>query len=89
MQEFFGVRDSITIRHWIANMENTQRTIFFPDGAKVGFASCISRDKARDWWEEVTRAVGTKVVAVITREKFIQRFWREFSPAIEVQHLAR
>ena len=44
--EFFGVRDPITSRCWVADMENAQRTSFCPEAEKVGFASCMLRDRA-------------------------------------------
>lgn len=51
-------------------MENSQQTSFFPEGEKVGFASCSPRDRVQDWWDEVGRAVGTAVVVVMTCEEF-------------------
>ena len=55
----------------------------------MGFASCLLRDIAQAWWDEVTQAVGTTIVTVMTWEDFVQRFDREFAPAIEVHQLAR
>ena len=70
-------------------MENAQRTSFFPEGAKVGFASCLLMDQALVWWEEVEGALGYVVVVAMTWEEFVMRFQDEFAPTIEVQLLER
>ena len=62
---------------------------FFPDGEKLGFTSCLLRNRARDWWAEVTRYVGTVMVVEMTWVEFVQKFQREFALAIEVQQLRR
>ena len=48
VSDFFGVKDPIASRCWIAGMENAQHTSFCPDAAKVGFTSCMLRDRAQD-----------------------------------------
>ena len=50
--EFFEVRDPIISRSWVVDIENAQHTSSCPDAEKVGFASCMLRDRARDWWGE-------------------------------------
>ena len=46
--KFFEVRDPIVSRCWVDDIEYTQHTISSPDARKVGFASCMLIDKARD-----------------------------------------
>ena len=53
----------------------------------MGFASCLLRDQARDWWEKVTRVLGSAAVVAMSWEEFVTRFQEEFSPAIKVQQL--
>ena len=55
----------------------------------MGFTSCLLKDRAWDWWEEVNRVVGTDRVIVMAWDDFVQRFQREFAPAIEVQQTER
>ena len=64
--ECFGAKDPIASHRWIANMENAQRLSFCPEPTKVGFASCLLRDRAWDYWEEATRAVGMVAVTEMT-----------------------
>ena len=52
-------------------MANDQCMSFWPEGAKVGFASCLMRDRARNWWDEVTRVVGSAIVAMMKLEYFV------------------
>ena len=66
-------------------MVNDQQTSFFLEGAKVGFATCLLRDRARDGWEEVSQAVGSTTLEVMTLGDFVERFLRDFAPEIEVQ----
>ena len=87
--EFSGVRDPIVSRRWVADIENAQCMSSCPEEAKVGFASCMLRDRARDWWGKVTSQVGAAYVAEMSRSKFVQRFDAEFAPPIEVQRLVR
>ena len=82
--ESFRVRDSITSRCWVADMENAHHMSSCPDVAKLWFASCMMRDRARDLWEEVTHEVGSTGVVEMTLEEFVRRFDREFAPPIEV-----
>ena len=56
--EFLRAKDPIASRCLIAYMENAQHRSFCPEGEKVGFASCLLRDKVQDWWEKFTREVG-------------------------------
>ena len=60
--EFFGAKDPIASHGWITDMENAQRTSFYPKGVKVGSVTCLLRDRARDWWEEGGCALGTEAV---------------------------
>ena len=71
---FFRFRDPIASRHWMEDMENAQHTTFCPDVKKVGFASCMLRDRARVWWDKVTRQVGEAGVAEMTRAEFFRCF---------------
>ena len=52
--KFFGDRGPIVSRCWVADIENAQHTSYCRDEAKVGFASCMLRDRVWDWWGEVT-----------------------------------
>ncbi|KAL7587966.1 hypothetical protein Lser_V15G39918 [Lactuca serriola] len=83
--EFSGVRDPIVSKRWVADIENAQRTSSCLEEAKVGFASCMLRDRARDWWGEVISQMGTVGVASMTWAEFVRRFDQEFAPPIEVQ----
>ena len=65
-------------------MENAQLMSFFPEGEKVGFSSFLLRDRARNWWDEIGRAMGTEAVAFMSWEEFVTRFYRDFAPMIEV-----
>ena len=87
--EFSGVRDPIVSRRWVADIENAQRTSSCPEEAKVGFASCMLRDRARDWWGEITSQVGAAGVADMSWAEFVRRFDQEFAPPIEVQRMVR
>ena len=69
-------------------MEDAQRTSSFPKVEKVQFDLCMLRDRARDWWGEVTSQVGAAGVAEMTWVEFVRRFDLEFAPPIEVQRLA-
>ena len=60
-----------------------------PDTMKVGFASCMLKDRARDWWGEVTSQVGADGLAEMTWTYFVRSFNLEFAPSIEVQCLVR
>lgn len=62
---------------------------FFWEEENVGFASCLLRDRAHDWWDKVGRAVRTATLAITTWVEFVTRFQREFVVTIKVQHLAR
>ena len=48
------------------------------------FVSCLLRDRAQDWWEEVGRALATKEMVAISWKEFVMRFHEEFTPAIKV-----
>lgn len=43
-------------------MENAQRVSFYPKGSKVAFTSCILKDGAHDWGEEVGNSLRAEVV---------------------------
>ena len=68
---------------------NTFSMSFCPEGSKVRFASCILKDRAQDWWEEVDFALGGEALETMTWDEFVTRFRVEFSPTIEVKQLAR
>ena len=51
---------------------------------KVRLASCLLKDMARDWWEEVGHVVGVDVVDVMTWDDLSTRFRSKFTPVIEV-----
>ena len=57
-------------RRWVADIENAQRTSSCREEAKVGSASYMLRDRARDWWGEITSQVGAAGVA--------DMWWAEF-----------
>ena len=60
-----------------------------PEATKVGFASCMLRDQALEWWEEVTHHVGSAGVVEMSWEEFVRRFDLDFAPSIKVQWLVR
>ena len=61
-----------------------------PEGDKVRLAPCLLKDRARDWWEEVRRAIGDDAVLdAMNWSDFTVRFRADFAPVIEVQQLAR
>lgn len=62
---------------------------FYLEGVKVGFSSCLLRDQAHDWWEEVGHALGFEAVVAMTWQVFVTRFNEEFAPTIKVQQLLR
>lgn len=70
-------------------MEDAHQTRFFPKGEKVGFASYLLRDRARDQWEEFGHALGTDAVVSMSWVEFLTRFHEEFAPIIEVQQMVR
>ena len=47
------------------------------------------RDRAGDWWEEIGYTLGALTIEAMTWSDFVTRFRAEFTPAIEVQQLAR
>lgn len=73
----------------MADTDNAQRTSFFPKVENVGFTSCMLRDRARDWWEEVIHTVGTTRLVELNWAEFVRRFYLVFAPSIEVQWLVR
>ena len=88
--DYHGARDTIASIGWLADVANAFRTSRFPNGDKVRLASCILKDKALDWWEEVGRAIGDDTVLDdMTWSAFMTRFRAEFAPVIEVQQVAR
>ena len=86
---YHGVKDPIASRRWLADVANVFRASRYPDGDKVILASCLLKDRAQEWWQEVGRAVGDDVVDVISWDDFSTRFRAKFAPVIEVQQLAR
>ena len=55
-------------------MVNAFRTSFCPEGLKIRFASCLLKDRARDWWEEVDLALGGEALEMMTWDEFVTRF---------------
>lgn len=53
------------------------------------FASYLLRDRARDWWEVVSRAVVSTTMVIMTWDDFVSRFQRDFALVIEVHQLVR
>ena len=47
--KFFEKKEPIVCRWWLADMVNTFRTSFCPEGSKVKFTSYLLKDRARDW----------------------------------------
>lgn len=82
--EFFGKKDLITSMWWIFDMENAQLTSFFSEGLNMGFTSCLLRDGAHEWWEEVGHSLGYESVAAMSWIKFLSRFKVDFAPTIKV-----
>lgn len=41
---------------------NAFQTSFCAEGSKVRFGSCLLKDKAHDWWEDVDHTLGCVVV---------------------------
>ena len=60
--EFFGMMDPIASGWWLADIRNAFQTSFYPKGSKVKFASCLLKDRAHNWWEDVDHAFGGEVV---------------------------
>ena len=70
-------------------MANTFRTSFWPEEAKVRYASCLLKDQARDWWEKIGSDLGYDVVIVMSWDDFSTKFRAQLALVIEVQQLAR
>ena len=62
---FHGKRDLIVIRWWLTYMDKAFRMSFSPKEAKVRYVSCLLKDRAQDWWEEVNSELGDEVVDAI------------------------
>lgn len=87
---YHGARDPIASSRWLADVANAFRTSKCPEGDKVRLASCLLKDRGRDWWEEIGHALGDDAALdAMTWSDFSARFRAEFSPTIEVQQLAR
>ena len=56
--DYHGARDPIASSRWLADVANAFRTSRCPEGDKVRLASCLLKDRARDWWEEIGHALG-------------------------------
>ena len=88
--DYHGARDPIASTRWLADVANAFRTSRCPEGDKVRLASCLLKDRARDWWEEVGHTIGDDAALdAMTWADFSTRFRAEFAPVIEVQQLAR
>ena len=71
---------------WLADVTNAFYTSRCPEGDKVRLASCLLKDRACVWWEEVAHAIGDDATLdVMTRSDFSAKFRAEFAPVIEVQ----
>ena len=46
--EFFGEKDPISSKRWLADMDNAFWMSFFPEGSNVRFSSYLLKDKAQD-----------------------------------------
>ena len=68
----------------MADITNVFQTSFYPEEAKDRLASCLLKDRAYDWWEEVGRALGDAAVEAMTWNNFVIGFRVEFAPVIEV-----
>ena len=86
--DFHGAKDPIATRQWIADIESTQLTSFFPEGSKVRYVAGCLRDRARDWWESVGDSLGASTIEAMTWLDFVTRFRAEFAPTVELQQLA-
>ena len=49
--EFFGKKDPIASRWWIADIGNAFWSSLFLEEVKVRLASCLLKDRAHDWWK--------------------------------------
>lgn len=87
--EFFEKKDPVASMYWIVDIECAFQTNFSPEGSKTKFATCLLRDGARDYWDEVGHALGVEAIEAMTWEKFFTIFREKLVPAIEVWHLAR
>ena len=72
--EFFREKDPIISRHWLLDVANAFHTSNCHDRENVRLASYIVKDRARDWWGEVGRAIGDEVVDSMTWDDFVTRF---------------
>ena len=88
-QDYHGARDPIASIRWLADVANDFRTSCFPEGDKVRLASCLLKDRAHDWWEDIGIEVGDDAVYVMSWDDFLTRFQADFSPMIEAQQLAQ
>ena len=88
--DYHGARDPIASTRWLADVANAFCTSTCPEGDKVRLASCLLKDRARDWSEEIGHVIGDDATLdAMTWADFTTRFRAEFSPVIEVQQLAR
>ena len=72
--DYHGARDPITSSRWLADVANAFRTSRCPKGDKVRLASCLLKDRARDWWDEVGHAAGGDAIDSMTWSDFSTRF---------------
>ena len=64
---------------WLADVANSFRTSRCPEGNKVRLASCLLKERARDWWEEVGRAMVDDFIDGMTWDNFLPGFELSFS----------
>ena len=72
--EYFGEKDLIASIRWLVDVANAFCISSCPNGTKVRLSSCVLKDRARDWWEEVGRSVGDEAVDLMTWDDFVTRF---------------
>ena len=46
---YHGMKDPIASRCWLADVANAFHTSHCPEGDNVRLASCLLKDRARDW----------------------------------------
>ena len=69
-------------RRWLVNVRNAFQFSRFLEEAKVQLASCLLKDRAREWWGEVRHALGGEAIESMTWENFVTRFRAEIPHVI-------
>ena len=60
--DYERARDPIASTRWLVVVTNAFYTTRCPEEDKVRLASCLLKGRARDWWEEVGRAIGDETM---------------------------